>query len=491
MKKVVIVNFGLNRPRFLPMIELFMAHQMQALGTAPELITVFPDETHDVLSKLTGLLPSETLILLWESKSAKSYRYIEYLFKFAVELRAHWAGPLVTGGYWADVGPNYFPKLFTPFDTVISGLNVERVVEFLINAEPDCMPARVDATGLCDWDRYPLDMGFVAKPEKYEFNGLVAGYQSSFGCPNNCYFCYNNTLQKIGAKYSTRSIERIKKDLDTLAHIYGPSRIQLKDLNFCHEKERVLEIMKLFRERGLSIGAYMDITVKDADEEIFRMASEFGYEGFFFGLESFDPQSLKRYNKQYTQDELHAMLELGEKYNLFLSGSILLGLPWQTSDSLKQEVETAIRYMQQYNHLLIGFNSIRPIMGTELQNRYFTNALNGVKFSEYIKIIAFEVEDFQNKLYGPAFDGFNLEKLHTTALGIRAIKVVETAHAPNYLIPPLDLFRSALERYMIRGCNNRFVNGWITEERTITLRRRLTDFCRFIRRPPVRKKRVA
>lgn len=484
MKNIVIVDFGLNRPRFLPMVELFMAHRLREMGANPELITVFPEEIPTTLSRLAEL-PSDTLVLLWESKSAKSYRYIERLFEFGAALRKRWSGPLATGGYWANVGPGFFPELFTPFDTVISGLNLERIVEFLVSAEPGDLPATVDATGVCDWDKYPLDMGFVSEPEKYEANGLVAGYQTSFGCPNNCYFCYNNTLRNIGAEYATRSVGRIKEDLDSLAAVYGPSRIQLKDLNFCHEKERTLEVMTLFRERNLSIGAYMDITVSDADEDIFKMASEYGYEGFFFGLESFAPDSLKRYNKQYTQDELHAMLELGEKYKLFLSGSILLGLPWQTAESLKREVETAVYYLRRYDHLLIGFNSIRPVIGTELQKRYFAEALNGLSFSEYIKIIGFEVAQMQNELYGSAFDGFNLEKLHTAALGVRALKVVEAVHAPGYLVPPLRLFRSMLERYMISGCNNRIINGWVTDENALGLRRGLTDFCRRLRGLPV------
>jgi len=487
MKKIVIVDFGLSRPRFLPMIELFMAYRLRELGAQPELITVFPDEIDVTLAKLASMSPTETIVLLWESKSAKSYRYIQHLFDFGASLREKWAGPIATGGYWAGVAPEHFPELFVPFNTVISGLNIERIADFLVHAEPDAIPEQVDASGGCDWDAYPLDMSFISSPEKYEENGLVAGYQTSFGCPNNCYFCYNNTLRKIGAEYVPRSIGRIKEDLDTLATIYGPSRIQLKDLNFCYDKERTLEIMGLFRERGLSIGTYMDITVNDADEDIFRAASEFGYEGFFFGLESFDQESLRRYNKQYSNEQLRAMLAMGDKYKLFLSGSILLGLPWQTKETLKHEVETAIQYMRQYRYLLVGFNSIRPIAGTELQKRYFADSLSGVSFEDYLKIIGFKVEELQAQLYGPAFNDFNLEKLHATALGVRACKVVEVAHAPSYVLPFLRLGRVILERHMRGGCRNSYINNWLTENRSLTLQRDMTDFCRRLRGLPVKR----
>lgn len=477
MKKVYIVNFGASPPRFLPMVEMFLAYELRRLGVESELITVFPGESDTVQRYLETACGPDDMVLLWESKAAKSHHYIMRLFQFAQRLRRSTTLPMAIGGYWACVTPEVYPELFAPFNTIIHGLNIGSIAEFLRQVEADGLSARFSAEGACDWGAYPLDMSFLKEPDKYRLNDLVAGYQTSFGCPNNCYFCYNNTLRKIGADYSLRPEELVHEDLRSLEKVYGSVRVQLKDLNFFHDKHHALRTLELFGNSRLSIGGYLDVTVEDADDEIFRAVSDIGCEGLFFGLESFNSDTLKRFNKHYSKEALEKLLTLGDQYGLFLSGSVLLGLPWQTEEDIRYEVNKAMEYMNRYKYLLVGFNSIRPVMGTQLQRHYYRDVLDKLSFQTYLDVTAFKVQDLQETIYGTEFANFNLEKLHTTALGIKFLKTVEAAHATPMVLPFIRAFRKALQRHALNGCRNKVINSWLDEDRLMDMRKTLTRYC--------------
>lgn len=490
MKKIYIVDFGSSNPRFLPMMEMFLAHELRRLDTDCEVITVFPEEKEKTLRHLEGSCGPEDMVLLWESKAAKSHHYIVHLFRFAQELHERTRTPIAAGGYWACVLPNAYPELFEPFDTVIQGLNIGKIACFLKEAQADQLPSRYSAEGPCDWDEYQMDMSFLKDPDKYRLGDFVAGYQTSFGCPNNCWFCYNNTLRKIGAEYSLRSEARIREDVASLKRVYGPVRIQMKDLNFFHDKEHALRVLDLVKESSLSIGGYLDITVEDASEEVIRAVADFGCEGLFFGLESFDFETRKRLNKPYSDERLQQLFELGDACQLFLNGSVLTGLPWQSMQDVEREIATAVKAMRRYSYLLIGFNSIRPVLGTELQKRYFPNISAKVNFNEYLQLIAFQASELQRDIYGSSLENTDIQKVHAAGVALKQLKIISNVHCPVYMRPVLEMMQRNIENAILSGKSPCFASRWFTDEKLAATRRLLTKCCKALPGPRLHKRAI-
>ncbi len=426
MRSICIVTFGRAKPRYLPMFEIFLADALRDGGVEPTIVTIFNRDSWKRWLGFFASMPEDTPLLFWESKSAKSFRYILNLFRFARAARENLRQPVILGGYWPTIAADHFEEEFEPFHTLVKGFDISRISRFLLETELRSLPDEVDATGQPDWDRYTLELGFLRNPRAYfGFGGLLSGYQSTFACPNDCTFCYNNSLKSMQVDYAERSLDRLEEDLVRLERIYPMRSIQLKDMNFFYNRARAFQFMELVYRRGLTLGSNVDITVNDMEEEVFRRFRAYGFRSLFFGLESFSERALGRFNKRYPGEKLIRGFELADKYKTFLTGSILIGLPWQTEEDIRKEVSRALHVMNRYDYVQIGVNPVRPVTGTALQKKYFTNTLNGKSLEEYVDIIGFKVWKMQSEIYGERFDFVNMEKLHNTMLAIKSLRKLE------------------------------------------------------------------
>ena len=144
--------------------------------------------------------------------------------------------------------------------------------------------------------------GMIFRPPS-EADSLIL--QVTVGCSyNRCTFC--GAYQ--GKQFRIKSFEEIKEDIDEVS----PHRIQrvfLADGDaLIIPQERLLQILSYLRKRikGLKrVGIYAnakDILRKDIDE--LRALKDFGVGIIYLGLESGDPEILKRIKKNATVEEL-------------------------------------------------------------------------------------------------------------------------------------------------------------------------------------------
>ncbi|MFX0053159.1 MAG: B12-binding domain-containing radical SAM protein, partial [Candidatus Hermodarchaeota archaeon] len=356
--------------------------------------------------------------------------------------------PLLVGGYWASTVGDHFDE-FSIFDYIIEGYSADQIANAVNNLEWNKKDRRISALAQIDWNQYNLNTHFLVDPSKYFHrpSRFLSGYLTSIGCPNACGFCYNTVLQNKKTCYSERSVEKVKEDLEILDQKYNFRTIQFKDLNFFYNSKRAFDILDFLKYKGKRIQYAVDITVKDASEEIFQRVPHYGIKELWIGLESFNENSLRKMNKEYSKEKLEQVFVWAEKYRIMVFGNIMLGAPWQDRKYIEKTISMALEYIYRFRYVMITFNSLRPIIGTPIQEEYFPDIYEKLNFNEMIDAFSFYLGEKQQRIYGRCFDFIDFEKVHNAFWFIKELKTME--NHPDILGRRILVFiRKRIERQL-------------------------------------------
>jgi radical SAM superfamily enzyme YgiQ (UPF0313 family) len=408
-KKIVIVNYRSNDVIYLPNYELFIAEAMKSHGVAEDIKT-FTLFNHENLEKYFPQWKDADLILCWESFSTKAPTYVSSYFRLAKAVKQKLKAPILFGGFWATSYGRYFNE-FKVFDKIIEGFSIDKLVDALSNYQ-NGTDRFINIYGDSNYDKYPLNMEYLATPKKYIVNGSLFGYMSTFSCPRNCKFCFSNAARYFKSNFSARDIETIKKDIDVLDNYYNFKGFVLKDLNVFYNKKRAFKYLGYLKEKGKYIDVNLDVTINDLDEELISELNKLGIVEFlYFGLESFNPEIRKKIGKPFTDRELEKAFDLADKHEINLTGNVILGLPWQTIEDVHYDIKKALYYINKYKHVFIMINIYKPEYGTDIQREYFKDLHQKISFEELIDIYLNNVSKYQNRIYGDKFGSLDIEKL--------------------------------------------------------------------------------
>jgi radical SAM superfamily enzyme YgiQ (UPF0313 family) len=167
--------------------------------------------------------------------------------------------------------------------------------------------------------------GMIYRPPS-EANSLIL--QVTVGCSyNRCTFCHSFQ----GKSFRIKSFEEIKEDIDEISP-YGPiPRVFLADGDalIIPQKDlvRILSYLKL-KIRGLErVGIYanaVDVLKKNVDE--LRELKSLGLGIIYLGLESGNPEVLKRIRKNATVEQMVRAAARVKEAGILLSITVLLGI---------------------------------------------------------------------------------------------------------------------------------------------------------------------
>ena len=166
--------------------------------------------------------------------------------------------------------------------------------------------------------------GMIFRPPS-EADSLIL--QVTVGCSyNRCTFC--SAYQ--GKRFRIKSFEEIKEDIDEVSP-YEIRRVFLADGDALSIPQKgLLQILSYLKARlkGLErVGVYAnakDILRKDVEE--LKALKDLGLEILYLGLESGDPEVLKRIKKNATVDELIRAGKRVKESKILLSVTVILGI---------------------------------------------------------------------------------------------------------------------------------------------------------------------
>jgi len=199
----------------------------------------------------------------------------------------------------------------------------------------------LDALPYPDWSLF--DYHRYGKAYSFKFQDMLQLYPLSIsrGCPFRCSFCFGQFLGK-GTRVRTPDnvIGEIKDNLEK----YNSRFFYMTDSNLVVNKEAFRRFCYRMETEGLN----KEITwkgqsrINTVDEETLHLMREAGAEMLFFGIESGDEVVLRLNHKNYKLKDVERVVSMAYQAGLNPRASFVLGLPYDTRETVERTVEFAM-----------------------------------------------------------------------------------------------------------------------------------------------------
>ncbi|MCB1558193.1 MAG: B12-binding domain-containing radical SAM protein [Alphaproteobacteria bacterium] len=191
--------------------------------------------------------------------------------------------------------------------------------------------------------------------------GLVLG---SRGCPYSCEFCH----LFLGRGLNARPIDSILEEIEVLYRHHNVRGFWFMDYTFTANKKWTKELCEGIRDLGFKDLTFSCQTRADRiDEETAQYLSAAGCSDVWLGIESFGNSTLEAANKNIPISDTYRAIQLVRKYNMQPVSYIMLGLPGETAETLKQTLSMFADLELSY---LDGIELSTPRPGTPLFDKY-------------------------------------------------------------------------------------------------------------------------
>ena len=214
---------------------------------------------------------------------------------------------------------------------------------------------------ITDVDRIHLPARHLLPVSRYRALGFPVSMITSRGCPNSCIFCLGRKM--VGSKIRRRKAEFVLDEMEQIIG-YGFERINIADDLFAVDKERVLEICAGIKERGLKFPWSAFARVDTVTQEMLEAMAEAGCDSVSFGVETGNPEMLKRIKKGIKLEQVGAAVKMCKQAGIIAHASFMVGLPGETKETLLQTDQLA-RSLK----ILYGYHYLAPFPGTSVREK--------------------------------------------------------------------------------------------------------------------------
>jgi radical SAM superfamily enzyme YgiQ (UPF0313 family) len=189
----------------------------------------------------------------------------------------------------------------------------------------------------------------------------LALVEAARGCQFGCDFCaiqaFSNSTQNV------RPTDEIVAQVD---RVRNKPLIFFVDDNFAMNKQHAKELLRALIPLNIR---WVSQTSIDAahDEELLQLMAASGCQGVLIGLESLNPQNLKRMNKGFNMVKggFEQALANLRRYKIRLYITFVFGYDEDTEDSF----EETVRFARKHRFFVAAFNHLVPFPGTSLYRR--------------------------------------------------------------------------------------------------------------------------
>lgn len=184
---------------------------------------------------------------------------------------------------------------------------------------------------------------------------------SSRGCPFRCTFCLWISVIYEQGPYRTFSAKRIVDEMEQVVAQYGAREIYLDDDIFTVQEAHVLGLCDEIRARGLQVAwSVMGDAMRVTEKAVAAMAGA-GCIGMKFGLESANPEVLKKLRKPVKPDRVKEVVRWCNARGIKSHATITFGLEADTP----QTMEETLQYACELPVDSVQFSVTTPFPGTE------------------------------------------------------------------------------------------------------------------------------
>jgi anaerobic magnesium-protoporphyrin IX monomethyl ester cyclase len=199
---------------------------------------------------------------------------------------------------------------------------------------------------------------FLTKSYAYPFvrRRKFATVQTDYGCPFSCRFC---VMGSLGHKW--RANDEIVAELLDLKN-KGVREIYFNDQTFGGTAGRLEKLCRAFVDADLKMGwcCWNRVDVVKNHLELMKQA---GCHTIMFGVDATDDETLRRFRKGYTLDQVYDTFQKCRELGLRTLGTFVLGLPGQDRESVRRVLDLALEIDPDF----VSFNVFVPRKGTEVR----------------------------------------------------------------------------------------------------------------------------
>ncbi len=162
---------------------------------------------------------------------------------------------------------------------------------------------------------------------------------SSRGCPYSCSYCDRSVFSR-GFRFN--SPEYILEHVAMLNRKYGIRHVFFYDDLFTFDRKRVAEFCDLKARKGITVSYNCIARLEHVDQELLTLLKGSGCWQVNFGIESGDPEILKKHRKFYGLDEVGQKLLMVKKAGMRVKGLFMVGLPGENEAAIRRTIEYAL-----------------------------------------------------------------------------------------------------------------------------------------------------
>lgn len=274
---------------------------------------------------------------------------------------------LTAGGNLASFAPTWLASLCPQLDTIVR-FEGERPLARLVDAlatdqSYDKLP------GVCpihngqievrsaDWPIEDLDLLPFPIRDTLPIalaDGLMPPMSTSRGCQAKCTFCAVHRFNLDPARtWRCRSPENVVAEIEQLRFEFGVRDINFVDDDFIGNRKvgqpRAKRIASLLMARRLDVGFSLQCRAQWVDHETFRPLKDAGLQMVFFGIESIDRGTQKRFHKGQTERVIRRTLSVLSDLDIYTHVGFIMFNPW----TKLEEISEAIEFLNDIGHLNI------------------------------------------------------------------------------------------------------------------------------------------
>jgi radical SAM superfamily enzyme YgiQ (UPF0313 family) len=165
---------------------------------------------------------------------------------------------------------------------------------------------------------------------------------SSRGCPYRCIFCFDAHSRAL----KFRKPEALVEEMMELKKRYGFKKFMFQDDTFVVSAQRIKRFADLLEGKGIEFVCNGRCNIMT--EDIVRDLKRAGCVLLYFGVESGVQRVLDVMNKQITIKQIVDSLELAKKYKIKTAIFILMSIPTETIDEMRQTIEFSKKLHKKY-----------------------------------------------------------------------------------------------------------------------------------------------
>ncbi|MBF0602984.1 MAG: radical SAM protein [Nitrospirae bacterium] len=201
----------------------------------------------------------------------------------------------------------------------------------------------------------------LGKPDRQGVTSLVPTQR---GCPYRCVFCKADFM---AGKIRNNSADYVIANVARLQREFNIDTVTFADNNFTIPRQRAMAICRLLVASGLSktltFRAWTNV-LAPVDHEVCEAMVNANFISLQFGLERLSEQGMNAVNKRISLDVAVEKLRIIKASGLKVFSNILLGFPFETTETIRTELATFERYAAFIDGYQVWV--VSPVPGTAL-----------------------------------------------------------------------------------------------------------------------------